>query len=165
MSKDALLDAAWPGVHVTEDSLFQAVREARRAIGDEKGRVLRSVPRRATCSMPWSTRRGGADGDAAFPALPPFTTRDEGMGGAGDGWAASEWEFRRPVAATAENAHLEVQLARRDAAGAVMGRFGSLRVVTRAEGDGRWRCARTLRREVVDSPRRRPQKHGRARNR
>ncbi len=46
MSKDALLDAVWPGVHVTEDSLFQAVREARRAIGDEAGRVLRSVPRR-----------------------------------------------------------------------------------------------------------------------
>jgi adenylate cyclase len=46
MSKDALLDAVWPGVHVTEDSLFQAVREARRAIGDESGQVLRSVPRR-----------------------------------------------------------------------------------------------------------------------
>lgn len=46
MSKDALLDAIWPGVHVTEDSLFQAVRDARRAIGDETGRILRSVPRR-----------------------------------------------------------------------------------------------------------------------
>jgi TolB-like protein len=46
LSKDALLDAVWPGVHVTEDSLFQAVREARRAIGDEAGQVLRSVPRR-----------------------------------------------------------------------------------------------------------------------
>lgn len=46
VSKDALLDAVWPGVTVTEDSLFQAVRDARRAIGDEEGRVLRSVPRR-----------------------------------------------------------------------------------------------------------------------
>jgi TolB-like protein len=46
LSKDALLDAVWPGVHVTEDSLFQAVREARRAIGDEAGQVLRSIPRR-----------------------------------------------------------------------------------------------------------------------
>ncbi|MGG5823555.1 winged helix-turn-helix domain-containing protein [Falsiroseomonas sp. HW251] len=43
LSKDALLDAIWPGVHVAEDSLFQAVREARRAIGDEAGQVLRSV--------------------------------------------------------------------------------------------------------------------------
>lgn len=46
VTKDALLDAVWPGVTVTEDSLFQAVREARRAIGDEDGRVLRSIPRR-----------------------------------------------------------------------------------------------------------------------
>jgi TolB-like protein/Tfp pilus assembly protein PilF len=46
MSKEALLDAVWPGVHVTEDSLFQAVRDVRRAIGDEAGQVLRSVPRR-----------------------------------------------------------------------------------------------------------------------
>jgi TolB-like protein len=46
LSKDALLDAVWPGVHVTEDSLVQAVRMARRAIGDEAGQVLRSVPRR-----------------------------------------------------------------------------------------------------------------------
>ena len=46
LSKDALLDAVWPGVTVTEDSLFQAVREARRAIGDEAAKVLRSVPRR-----------------------------------------------------------------------------------------------------------------------
>lgn len=46
LSKDALLDAIWPGVHVTEDSLVQAVRTARRAIGDEAGQVLRSVPRR-----------------------------------------------------------------------------------------------------------------------
>ncbi|MCC6720372.1 MAG: winged helix-turn-helix domain-containing protein [Acetobacteraceae bacterium] len=46
LSKAALLDAVWPGVHVTEDSLFQAVREVRRAISDEAGHVLRTVPRR-----------------------------------------------------------------------------------------------------------------------
>jgi adenylate cyclase len=46
ISKEALLDAVWPGVHVTEHSLFQAVREARRALGEEAGRMLRSVPRR-----------------------------------------------------------------------------------------------------------------------
>ena len=59
VSKDALLDAVWPGVTVTEDSLFQAVRDARRAIGDEEGRVLRSVPRR------------GYMLDAAVNAAPP----------------------------------------------------------------------------------------------
>lgn len=46
VTKEALLDAVWPGVNVTESSLFQAVREARRAIGDGKAGLLRSVPRR-----------------------------------------------------------------------------------------------------------------------
>ncbi len=46
VSKEQLLDAVWGEVHVTEDSVFQAIREARRAIGDPGGRKLRSVPRR-----------------------------------------------------------------------------------------------------------------------
>lgn len=44
-SKDELLDAVWPGVHVTEDSLFQCVREVRRAVRDPDGRLLRTIPR------------------------------------------------------------------------------------------------------------------------
>ncbi|WP_342362644.1 tetratricopeptide repeat protein [Terrarubrum flagellatum] len=46
MTKAELLDTVWANIHVTEDSLFQAVRDARRAIGDEKGLRLRNVPRR-----------------------------------------------------------------------------------------------------------------------
>lgn len=46
LSKGELLDAVWGDIHVTEDSLFQTVREARRAIGDAAGQVLRSIPRR-----------------------------------------------------------------------------------------------------------------------
>ncbi|MGG5821070.1 winged helix-turn-helix domain-containing protein [Falsiroseomonas sp. HW251] len=46
LSKDELLDAVWPGIHVTEDSLVQAVRDIRRAIGDAEGRVLRTVAKR-----------------------------------------------------------------------------------------------------------------------
>jgi TolB-like protein len=46
LDKDRLLNAVWPGVNVTEDSLVQAMREVRRAIGDTDGRVLRTVPRR-----------------------------------------------------------------------------------------------------------------------
>jgi hypothetical protein len=55
---------------------------------------------------------------------------------AGTGWAASEWEFRRPVAVSADKVHLDVQFARRDSGGAVTGRYRSLWVVTRR--DGRW---------------------------
>jgi TolB-like protein len=46
LDKATLLNAVWPDVHVTEDSLVQAMREARRAIGDTEGKVLRTVPRR-----------------------------------------------------------------------------------------------------------------------
>jgi hypothetical protein len=69
----------------------------------------------------------------------PATYLADFLARAGDGWAASAWEFRRPIAATAEKVHLDVQFARRDAAGTVMGRFRSLWVVTQAEG--RWAVA------------------------
>jgi TolB-like protein len=46
LGKDALLDAIWPDVTVTEDSLTQAIRDLRRAIGDERGEFVRTVPRR-----------------------------------------------------------------------------------------------------------------------
>lgn len=46
MSKDELLDTVWRGVHVTEDSLVQCVRDIRRAIRDPEGRTLRTIAKR-----------------------------------------------------------------------------------------------------------------------
>ena len=46
LSKDALLDAVWPDVSVTEDSLTQCIRDARKALGDEAQQQLRTVTRR-----------------------------------------------------------------------------------------------------------------------
>jgi adenylate cyclase len=46
LDKAELLDRVWGKVHVTEDSLFQAVKDARRALGDQEGRLLRYIPRR-----------------------------------------------------------------------------------------------------------------------
>jgi len=46
ISKDELLDAVWPDVTVTEDSLTQAVHDIRRALGDSGPGLLRTVPRR-----------------------------------------------------------------------------------------------------------------------
>lgn len=43
MTKDDLFDAVWPGVIVTEDSLTQAIRDVRMAIGDTKGTLIRSI--------------------------------------------------------------------------------------------------------------------------
>ena len=47
MSKEELLDAVWPGLCVTQDSLVQCVRDIRRAIHD---------PRVACCEV---SRSGG----------------------------------------------------------------------------------------------------------
>ncbi len=46
VSKQEMFDAAWPGVFVTEDLLIQAIREIRKAIGDNDQSVLRNVSRR-----------------------------------------------------------------------------------------------------------------------
>jgi len=46
VSKQEMLDVVWPGVFVTEDSLIQAIREIRKAIGDEAQTVLRNVSKR-----------------------------------------------------------------------------------------------------------------------
>jgi DNA-binding winged helix-turn-helix (wHTH) protein len=46
VTKDELLEANWPGVTVTEDSLTQCISEIRRALGDPSRDLLRTVPRR-----------------------------------------------------------------------------------------------------------------------
>ncbi|AZO39114.1 MAG: hypothetical protein EOS81_16415 [Mesorhizobium sp.] len=46
LSKDELLQAVWPGIIVTEDSLTQSIRDARKSIGDEAQALIRTVPRR-----------------------------------------------------------------------------------------------------------------------
>ncbi|WP_197042180.1 winged helix-turn-helix domain-containing protein [Sandarakinorhabdus oryzae] len=44
MSKDALLDAVWPGVTVVEGSLTTAMNKLRKALGDSEGRIVETVP-------------------------------------------------------------------------------------------------------------------------
>jgi TolB-like protein/DNA-binding winged helix-turn-helix (wHTH) protein len=46
LDRDAIMAAVWPDVTVTDDSITQCVRDVRRALGDEAGRLLRTVPRR-----------------------------------------------------------------------------------------------------------------------
>lgn len=43
LSKQQLMEAVWPNVHVGEDSLFQCIREVRTALGDEKRRMVRVI--------------------------------------------------------------------------------------------------------------------------
>jgi DNA-binding winged helix-turn-helix (wHTH) protein/tetratricopeptide (TPR) repeat protein len=43
LSKQELMEAAWPNVHVGEDSLFQCIREIRTALGDDKRQLVRVI--------------------------------------------------------------------------------------------------------------------------
>jgi DNA-binding winged helix-turn-helix (wHTH) protein len=46
VARDELLQAIWPSVTVTDESVTQCARDVRRAIGDPKGKVLRTIPGR-----------------------------------------------------------------------------------------------------------------------
>lgn len=46
VTKDELMQAVWPGIAVTDDSLVQCIHEIRRVLGDDNHTVLRTVPRR-----------------------------------------------------------------------------------------------------------------------
>jgi DNA-binding winged helix-turn-helix (wHTH) protein len=46
VSRDELMEAVWPGVFVTDDSLTQCIAEIRRAFGTNGTRLLRTVPKR-----------------------------------------------------------------------------------------------------------------------
>jgi DNA-binding winged helix-turn-helix (wHTH) protein/tetratricopeptide (TPR) repeat protein len=65
LSKSALLDAIWPDVTVTEDSLTQAIRDIRVAIGDDAGQVLQTVRGRGYILAPPDRTAAAA---AAAPA-------------------------------------------------------------------------------------------------
>ena len=43
LSKQALMDAVWPNVHVGDDSLFQCIREIRTVLGDDQRQLIRLV--------------------------------------------------------------------------------------------------------------------------
>ena len=46
VSKEELMGAVWPGTAVTDDSLVQCLIEIRRALGDSKQEIIKTVPRR-----------------------------------------------------------------------------------------------------------------------
>jgi DNA-binding winged helix-turn-helix (wHTH) protein/tetratricopeptide (TPR) repeat protein len=43
LSKQELIEAIWPNVHVGEDSLFQCIREIRTALGDDRRQLIKLV--------------------------------------------------------------------------------------------------------------------------
>lgn len=68
VSKEELMDAVWPGIAVTENSLVQCISEIRRALGDDGQTLLKTVARRGYRLMP------PADGNAATVQSPSEPT-------------------------------------------------------------------------------------------
>jgi DNA-binding winged helix-turn-helix (wHTH) protein/TolB-like protein len=74
LSKQQLMEAVWPNVHVGEDSLFQCIREVRTALGDEKRQMVRVISGRgylfeAQVETP-ATGASAVVAEAAAPAVP-----------------------------------------------------------------------------------------------
>ena len=46
VSRDEIMEAVWPGLFVTEDSVAQCIKDIRRALDDDKRSFLRTLPRR-----------------------------------------------------------------------------------------------------------------------
>jgi adenylate cyclase len=46
VSKQDLFATVWPGIVVTDDTLVQSIGELRRALGDDRAHLIRTVPRR-----------------------------------------------------------------------------------------------------------------------
>ena len=51
VSKDELMEAVWPSVFVTENSLVQCVSDIRAALGEEGPSILKTLRAAATCSL------------------------------------------------------------------------------------------------------------------
>ncbi len=68
IDRDEIMAAVWPGVIVTDDSVTQAIKEIRRALGDGEQRLLRTVPRRGFLFAAEVSR---IDDKATLVVLPP----------------------------------------------------------------------------------------------
>jgi DNA-binding winged helix-turn-helix (wHTH) protein/Flp pilus assembly protein TadD len=72
-SKQQLMEAVWPNVHVGEDSLFQCIREIRAALGDDKRQLVRVISGRGYLFQAEVTGAQGTEAgvtEAGVPAAP-----------------------------------------------------------------------------------------------
>jgi adenylate cyclase len=85
-SKEALMQAVWTGLAVTDDSLTQCIREIRQAIGDDDHRILQTVHRRGYRLVVNHVSASASNGNVETNTVPlalavmPFTSLrgDEG---------------------------------------------------------------------------------------
>lgn len=75
VSKQELLDAIWPNVHVSEDSLFQCIRELRTALGDDERQTIKLVTGRGYLFAAEVTAGAAAEAPTVEVPLPPAVKR------------------------------------------------------------------------------------------
>jgi DNA-binding winged helix-turn-helix (wHTH) protein len=80
VDRDELMQAVWPGVFVSDDSIAQCITEIRRALGGNGQHLLRAIPRRGyrlavPVSTPASAEATVAPENSTAPALAPPSGR------------------------------------------------------------------------------------------
>ena len=90
LSKQQLMEAVWPNVHVGEDSLFQCIREIRTALGDDKRQVVRVISGRGYLFQAEVTEAVTEAGvtEVAVPAAPEIAPVSQPEPAASDTTAA-----------------------------------------------------------------------------
>src|SRR5258708_34651137 len=83
VSKQKLMGAVWPNVHVGEESLFQCIREIRTALGDDRRQVVRVISGRGYLFQADVT-------EVAVPAAPEIAPVSQPAPVASDTKAATE---------------------------------------------------------------------------
>jgi TolB-like protein len=69
VDRDEIMQAVWPGVFVTDDSIAQCVRDIRRALGDSEQRLLRTMTRRGYVLTVEVAHGGGRPGSGEAAAV------------------------------------------------------------------------------------------------
>jgi DNA-binding winged helix-turn-helix (wHTH) protein len=71
VSKEELIQAIWPSISVTDDSLVQCITDIRKALSDNPHRIIRTVPRRGYVFA------AAVSGDILAPPLSSDAARDQ----------------------------------------------------------------------------------------
>ena len=95
LSKQQLMEAVWPNVHVGEDSLFQCIREIRAALGDDKREVVRVISGRGYLFQAQVTEAGVAE--VPVPAAPEIASVSQPVPAASDTKATVETNSEPPT--------------------------------------------------------------------
>lgn len=77
ISKEELMEAIWPDIHVGEDSLFQSIRELRTALGDERRQIIKVMSGRGYLLAAEVSYREEVEVAADVSATSGTATKDE----------------------------------------------------------------------------------------